>query len=85
MARPKFGSKAWRPDTDLVRALVAGWDADMIRAAALACEMAAPVLDVVDRSFPDPDKRAAIPRMQEAAATFRAANQARPWLETRDQ
>lgn len=71
-------------DAELVRCLVATWEHETVYALLQAAEGWAGTLRQMDRSFPDPDKRATAIRLDGAAALLRRANGARDWLEGRD-
>lgn len=65
----------------IVRAL----NSDETFMVAAALRAFAVTLTEVDRTFPDPDKRTMAGRASDLADEFRTANQARDYIETRDQ
>lgn len=79
----KLGDAQARQDR-LVQDLVTGWDRETIYALLQAVEGWSAVLSHVDRTFPDPHKRAAAYRLDQAAALLRRANVARQWIKEKN-
>lgn len=66
---------------DQMRAVVPAFTQEEIYLIHRALEMQAVVTDQIDRSYPDPAKRAEADLARELAETFRRANTARDYLE----